>query len=78
MPIIERVSNKPYKWRISEGNLKDIANKEKTVPSSFLENDKFRINNKGIQYLLPLIQGESFPEFKNGLPKYEQLDLHLI
>ena len=78
MPIIERVSNKPYKWRISEGNLKEIANKEKTVPSSFLANDKFRINNKGIQYLLPLIQGESFPEFKNGLPKYEQLDLHLI
>ncbi len=36
----------------------------------------FRITDEGISYLSPLIQGESYPKYKNGLPAYEQLDLH--
>jgi len=32
MPVIERVSNKPYRWRIGVANLADIANKEKMMP----------------------------------------------
>ncbi len=77
MPVIERISSQPYKWRISEGQLKDIANQEKSVPRTYISSNGFRINEKGVEYLLPLIQGEAFPEFHLGLPKYEQLDLHL-
>ena len=32
MPIIERISNTPYRWRIAVANLADIANKEKMMP----------------------------------------------
>ena len=77
MPAIKRLSNTPYSWEIIEGNLVDIANKEKRVPRDYISKSGFRINHKGVQYLHPLIQGEAFPKFEGGIPKYEQLDLHL-
>ncbi len=77
MPIIKRVSNNPYKWEIGTGDLKDIANLEKTLPKEYISECGFRITSEGKQYLSPLIQGENYPEFLNGVPKYEQLDLFL-
>ena len=77
MPIIKRVSNNPYKWEIGTGDLKDIANLEKTLPKEYISDCGFRITSEGKQYLSPLIQGENYPEFLNGVPKYEQLDLFL-
>ncbi len=77
MPIIKRISDSPYKWEISEGNLNEIANEEKTLPKNFISEDGFRITKAGIDYLQPLIQGESFPKFSGGVPVYEGIDLHL-
>ncbi len=77
MPIIKRISNSPYEWVISEGDLNQIANKEKTLPKNFISNDGFGITEAGRNYLQPLIEGESFPKFSNGTPLYEGLDLHL-
>ena len=77
MPITKRVSNNPYKWEIGTGDLKDIANLEKTLPKEYISECGFRITSEGKQYLSPLIQGENYPEFLNGVPKYEQLDLFL-
>ena len=77
MPIIKRISDSPYKWEISEGNLNEIANAEKTLPKNFISEDGFRITKAGIDYLQPLIQGESFPKFNDGVPVYEGIDLHL-
>ena len=77
MPIIKRISDSPYKWEISEGNLNEIANEEKTLPKNFISEDGFRITKTGIDYLQPLIQGESFPKFSGGVPVYEGIDLHL-
>ena len=76
MPIIKRLGNEPYKWEIDVGDLNEIANKEKVLPDNFISNCGFRITDEGISYLSPLIQGESYPKYKNGLPAYEQLDLH--
>ena len=76
MPIIKRLGNEPYKWEIDVGDLNEIANKEKVLPDSFISNCGFRITDEGISYLSPLIQGESYPKYKKGLPAYEQLDLH--
>ena len=77
MPIIKRVSNNPYKWEIGTGDLKDIANLEKTLPKEYISECGFRITSEGKQYLSPLIQEKNYPEFLNGVPKYEQLDLFL-
>ena len=77
MPVIQRVSEDPYQWSISEGDLKDIANEEKVLPNDYISDCGFRITPKGVNYLNPLIQGEDYPRFDNGVPAYEQLDLHL-
>ncbi len=77
MPIIRRLSDEPYEWDLAEGHLNDIANKEKKVPDEYISDSGFGISPLGKRYLLPLIQGECFPKFMNGLPLYEQLDLHL-
>ena len=73
MPVIVRKSNKPYKWTIECAELKDIANKEKMMPRDFITADGFHITEKCRQYLSPLIAGEDYPPFKNGLPDYVKL-----
>ncbi len=73
MPVIVRKSNKPYKWKIEAADLKDIANKEKMMPRNFITADGFHITEKCRQYLAPLIVGEDYPPYKNGLPSYIKL-----
>ena len=73
MPVIVRKSNKPYKWAIEAADLKDIANREKMMPRDFITDDGFHITAKCRQYLSPLIEGEDYPPFKNGLPDYVKL-----
>ena len=73
MPVIERVSDKPYRWRIGVANLADVANKEKMMPREFITADGYHITQKCRAYLSPLIQGEAPPPFRNGLPDYVRL-----
>ncbi len=73
MPVIVRKSEKPYKWAIEAADLKDIANREKKMPRDFITDDGFHITATCRQYLLPLIAGEDYPPFRNGLPDYVKL-----
>jgi len=73
MPVIERVSNRPYRWRIAVAKLADVANKEKMMPADFITADGFHITPKCRLYLSPLIQGEAPPPYKDGLPDYVKL-----
>jgi 6-phosphofructokinase len=73
MPVIVRRSNKPYRWTIEAADLKNIANKEKMMPRDFITADGFHITAKCRQYLSPLIVGEDYPPYSNGLPAYVKL-----
>ncbi|MEQ1882033.1 MAG: 6-phosphofructokinase [Burkholderiales bacterium] len=73
MPTIVRKSGKPYKWAIGMAELKDVANREKFMPRDFISKDGFSITEKCRAYLAPLIQGEDFPPFRDGLPRYVRL-----
>ncbi len=73
MPTIVRKSNKPYKWAVGEAKLEHVANVEKKLPRDFISPDGYGISAKCRQYLTPLIQGEDYPPFKNGLPQYVTL-----
>ncbi|HXF18778.1 MAG TPA: 6-phosphofructokinase [Burkholderiales bacterium] len=73
MPTIVRKSNKPYKWTVGVANLSDVANVEKQLPRDFITEDGYGITAKCRQYLSPLIQGEDYPPFGNGLPRYVTL-----
>ena len=70
MPAIKRTSNKPYRWKIEMAPLSKVANVEKMMPASFISKDGFGITSKCREYLAPLIKGEDYPPYKNGLPKY--------
>ncbi len=73
MPIIKRVSDQPYKWRIEPAALSRIANKEKMLPKRYISKDGFGITAAARRYLEPLIRGEDYPPYINGLPKYVRL-----
>jgi 6-phosphofructokinase len=73
MPTIVRKSNKPYKWTVGVAKLDDVANVEKKLPRDFITDDGYGITAKCREYLAPLIQGEDYPPFKNGLPQYVTL-----
>jgi 6-phosphofructokinase 1 len=73
MPTIVRAAGKKYKWKIGVAPLDKVANVEKKMPRDFITEDGFGITNKCRAYLEPLIQGEDYPPYKNGLPTYQFL-----
>jgi 6-phosphofructokinase len=70
MPSIVRTSQKPYRWKIGMADLRKVANVEKKMPASFISRDGFGITARCRQYLSPLIRGEAYPPYRNGLPQY--------
>jgi len=70
MPTIVRTSNRPYRWKIGMASLDQVANVEKMLPRDYITPDGFHITAKGRKYLAPLIQGEDYPPYEGGLPKY--------
>jgi 6-phosphofructokinase 1 len=73
MPAIMRLSDKPYRWKIAEAPLDKVANVEKKLPRDFIATDGFGITAKARAYLSPLVRGEAFPPFRDGLPRYVRL-----
>jgi len=73
MPTIVRTSQSPYRWEVGKAALADVANVEKFMPAEFITDDGFGITAACKDYLLPLIQGEDYPPFENGVPKYVAL-----
>lgn len=78
MPIIKRLPGKKYRWQIDKVALAKVANQEKKMPRSFISKDGFAITKTCRDYLLPLIQGEAYPPYEKGLPKYAKLKLPLV
>jgi 6-phosphofructokinase len=73
MPAIIRKSDRPYRWRIGTAPLDLVANHEKMMPRSYISRDGFGITPAARRYLAPLIQGEDYPPYKDGLPAYVRL-----
>jgi 6-phosphofructokinase 1 len=78
MPIIVREQDEPYQWSISHVPLADVANQEKAMPAEYIAADGMGITDACMRYLLPLIQGEAYPEYVNGLPDYVRLKNQLV
>ena len=73
MPTIDRVADKPYKWKIGMASLSKVANVEKMMPKNFISPDGFGITERCRTYLAPLMKGEDYPPYRDGLPKYVTL-----
>ena len=51
---------------------------EKLLPREFIREDGFHITEGFRRYCLPLIQGEDYPPYENGLPAYRRLKRTLL
>ncbi len=73
MPVIVRKASRPYRWAIGSVPIAEVANKEKMVPRHYITPDGFGITAACRRYLQPLIEGEAYPPYKDGLPDYVKL-----
>ena len=78
MPAISRTSDDPYRWKIVEADLARVANREKMMPRGFISRDGFGITPRCRTYLKPLIKGEDYPPYRDGLPRYASLANHSV
>lgn len=78
MLTIQRESSVPYRWSIGTVPLSQVANVEAKMPKDFISEDGFGITGKCREHMLPLIQGESYPPYHNGLPQYVILQNKLV
>ncbi len=78
MPMIRRTASKPYRWKIDHVPLAKVANVEKHVPRGYITPDGFGITAACRRYLEPLIAGEDYPPYRNGLPAYAELKLAAV
>ena len=73
MPTIVRKTSRPYRWVIGHVPLAAVANKEKKVPRDYIREDGFGITAACRRYLEPLIAGEAYPPYRDGLPDYVRI-----
>ncbi|MBK8958021.1 MAG: 6-phosphofructokinase [Proteobacteria bacterium] len=73
MPTIVRVADEPYRWEIGKAALSEVANVEKKMPRDFITADGYGITEACRRYLKPLILGEDYPPYVDGLPQYVTL-----
>jgi len=74
MPVIERVSNYPYRVSTDIYDIHKIANVEKMVPREWINEKGNGVTEEFIQYARPLIQGEYAPVMVDGLPMHLRLN----
>ncbi len=75
MPIIERIGTNPYAWEVASTELGNVADVESKVPDTYITEDGYGITDEAREYLAPLIDGEVYPPYTDGLPDYTGLEL---
>jgi 6-phosphofructokinase 1 len=78
MVTLQRDSDAPYRWSVGHTETGNIANQEKLLPSEYIREDGFHITEGFRRYCLPLIQGEDYPPYADGLPAYRRLKRTLL
>jgi 6-phosphofructokinase len=78
MLTLERTNDTPYQWQIGTAPLEKVANVEKGLPPEFISQNGMHITAACRRYLQPLIMGEDYPPYRNGIPDYVRLKNTLI
>ncbi|WP_300435723.1 6-phosphofructokinase [Zoogloea sp.] len=75
---IERLTDEAYVWRTNLLPFEQVANLERRLPAEFIAADGFGVTEAFRCWCRPLIAGEDWPLFKDGLPDYLRLQLPLL
>ena len=78
MVTLVRESDDPYVWTLGYTDAGNIANHEKPLPADYLSQDGFDVTEKFIRYARPLIVGEDYPPYADGVPQYGRLKSELL
>ena len=78
MPVVKRIASKPYAWEIDKVKLSKVANVEKKLPQKFISKDGFGVTEACKNHLRPLIQGEAYPPYKDGVIETASLKNKLV
>jgi 6-phosphofructokinase 1 len=73
MVTIVRTADAPYTWHTGAADLDQVANVERKMPRDFITPDGYGITPACRRYLAPLIAGEDYPPYRDGLPDYVRL-----
>ena len=69
MVVVRRIADsEEYAVETAVEDVKEIANKIKKMPKSFIDTKNNFVTDKCIEYMLPLIQGEYPSQFEDGHP----------
>lgn len=74
MMTFHRISNNPYRVEILSSDIRSIANMERKFPREWISKDGNDVTTDALNYFLPLISGEVYQEYKNGIPVHFRLD----
>ncbi len=74
MVVLRRLSTSPYTYEIGHEDIFKIANQTRVVPNEFINARGNGVTDECLGYLLPLIRGEMWPEYREGLPCYWVLE----
>ena len=70
MMTIIRKSTSPYVYEVGHNDISVIANQVKHVPTEFINARGNNVTDECAAYLMPLIEGEAAPKYKNGIPQF--------
>ena len=70
MITMQRKPGAEYKITYSTQDISKIANGDKIIPDDFINDEKNDVTDKFIEYATPLISGERYIKYKNGIPDY--------
>lgn len=74
MVTMVRTSNTPYTIDYSCAEIKNIANEAKSIPRAWINEAGNDVTRELVDYLAPLIQGETAVAYENGLPQYMNVE----
>ena len=72
MVTINRVEGDTYKVKYGKEPLDKVANIERVIPDSMINEDGNGVTDEFIKYALPLIEGENPPPYKNGMQRFSK------
>lgn len=73
MMTILRADTSDYAVEIGSADINKIANKVRCVPDEFINPEGNNVTEKCIDYILPLIYGETEQKYKDGIPLHFQI-----